>query len=205
MTQGDRPTNPQDELEEALRQLEQRQRRAAQRSKLQEVSTEEVSEAVRQIAVEQKEEKARRARKPSFLARAKWPLLSVLSALAVIVCIAVLWPKPLPPPATSATAAVQGFWAAVIKGDYRGATVYYPALIERYGSREQAAQFLKRHFSTNPPTVVRNVVETGTKPDSLELIVTYEVVHRSGSPTVGQAVVVDTKDPKQGFVIVGGI
>ncbi len=185
--------------------MEQRQRGAAQQPKPEEVPTEEVAEAVRQIAIEQREEKARRARRPSFLVRLKWPALVTASVILAVVCIIALWPKPLPPPALSPTAAVQGFWEAVIKGDYRGATVYYPALVERYGSREQAAQFLKSHFDTNPPTVVRNVTLVGTDPESLELIVTYEVVRRSGSPTVGQAIVVDTKDPKRGCVIVGGI
>jgi hypothetical protein len=114
-------------------------------------------------------------------------------------------PEPLPPPAESATEAVEGFWKAIIAGKYQGATVYCPSLVDKYGSREQAARYLKEQFQANPPMVVRNVELSETIPDSLDLIVTYEVIRRTGSPLTGQAVVMDTRDPERGYVILSGI
>jgi len=198
MAQDDRPGSPRDELQEALRDLARQQRRAPSPT-----PGEEVAEAVERIAERQREE--RRRRPPSRWARAKWPAMGVATLALVVVCVIVLWPEPLPPAAESATEAVEGFWRAIIGGRYEAATVYCPSLVDRYGSRAQAARFLKGHFSSNPPTMVRNVTVSGTVPDSLDLIVDYEVIRRSGSPFSGQAVVTDTGDRKQGYVIVSGI
>ena len=206
MAQGEKPTNPEDELQEALRDLERLRRAPAPKPQEPEPTPrEEVEEAVRRIAEEQLEERARRARKPSPLAKAKWPVLILLSLAVVAWCVMLLLPEPMPPPAESATEAVDGFWKAVIAGKYQGATVYCPSLVDKYGSREQAARYLKEQFQANPPTVVRNVQLADTMPESANLIVNYEVIRRSGSPITGQAVVLDTKDPKQGYVIVAGI
>jgi len=206
MAQGGKPTSPGDELQEALRDLERLQRAPAPKPQEPEPKPgEEVEEAVRRIAEEQREERARRARKPSPLAKAKWPILILLSLAVVVACVMILLPEPLPPPAESATEAVEGFWQAVIAGKYQGATVYCPSLVDKYGSREQAARYLKEQFQANPPMVVRNVELGETEPDSLNLIVTYEVIRRTGSPLTGQAVVMDTRDPERGYVILSGI
>ena len=199
MAEGDKPTSPEDEIEEALRDLERRQREPEPKPR------EEVADAVRRIAEEQREERARRARKPSPLAKAKWPAFIILSLAVVAACVVVLMPERLPPPAESATEAVEGFWKAIIAGKYRAATVYCPSLVDKYGSREQAARYLKQQFEANPPTVVRNVEVADTMPESPNLIVYYEVIRRTGSPITGQAVVLDTDDPKRGYVIVTGI
>jgi hypothetical protein len=132
-------------------------------------------------------------------------VLGVLGVAFVVAAVIGLWPKPLPPPAESAQEAVSGFWGAVVEGDFEGATVYAPFLVDRYGSRKQAANFLAKMWQGNPPTVVREVSALGPVPDSSDLLVSYEVVRRSGSPITGQALVQNTGDPKRGYVIAGGI
>ena len=200
MSQGSKPGDSQDELQEALRELE-RQRRAAPKP----IPREAVQDAIKEIAEQQREEKARGAKGPSRLATLKWPIIAVLTLAILVVCAIIFRPAPLPPPAESAAEAVEGFWKATAAGNYRAATVYYPSLVDRYGSPEQAGRFLKDHFQGNPPTVVRSVKVAGNVPDSLDLIVDYEVVLRSGKPQIGQAIVTDTQDPKRGYVILSGI
>ena len=200
MSQGGKPTDPQDELQEALRELE-RQRRAAPKP----IPREAVEDAVKAIAEQQREERERGAKGPSRLAKLKWPIMGVLTLAILVVCAIIFWPKPLPPPAESPIEAVEGFWKAIAAGNYRAATVYCPSLVDRYGSPEQAGRFLKDHFQSNPPTVVRSVKVAGNVPDSSDLIVDYEVMLRSGQPQTGQAIVSDTQDPKRGYVIVSGI
>jgi len=162
-----------------------------------------VEDAVREIAEQQREE--RRVRPRSRLSRAKWILLGVAMVGFVAGAAIALRPAPLPPPATSAVEAVRGFWTAIIAGDYEGATVYTPFLMARYGSRKQAALQLKRLFHENPPVALRSVELAGTVPDSADLLVGYEAVRKSGRPLTGQAVVMDSGDPKVGFTITGGI
>jgi hypothetical protein len=198
MSQRDKPGgDAYDELQDALRQLERQQRRAGEEPK------EDVQAALREIAEQQREE--RRARPPSRLSRLKWPLLILAIAAFVAAAVIVFRPEPLPPPARSAPEAVRGFWTAMIAGHYEGATVYTPFIVSRYGSRKQAALYLERLFKENPPVVLRSVELTGNLPDSPELLVSFEVIRKSGRPLTGQAVVMESPDPKAGFVITGGI
>lgn len=201
MSQAGKPEGEgQDELEEALRQLEQQQRQAAARPP---PPREEVEEAVRRIAEQQREE--REARAPSRFAKARWPVLGVAAAGFVVVVAILFWPEPLPPPAQSPTEAVRGFWSAVVARRYEAATIYWPGLVDRYGSRKQAARFLAETFRADPPTAVRNVELAGEVPDSSDVLVNCEVLRRSGRPITRQAVVRDSEDPSKGYIITGGI
>jgi hypothetical protein len=195
-----------DELQDALRELERQQRPGASpgaRRGSGEEQKQDVADAVREIAELQREE--RRARPAPRLSKAKWPLLGIAIAAFVVAAVIVFRPEPLPPPAKSAPEAVEGFWTAIIAGRYEGATVYVQFLVTRYGSRKQAALELKRLFEDNPPVTLRKVELVGNVPDSPDLLVDYEVIRRSGRPLTGQAVVMDSGDPKTGFTITGGI
>jgi len=213
----------QDDLAEALRQLERQQKKPAEggarRPSEQDLerrkqerereadhrrSRDEVQGAVaaireRQIAQE-RAVPSRRAR-PSL---ARWIVLGII-ALAVVVSTAIaLWPEPLPPPAVSPQEAVRGFWGQIIAGKYEGAPVYYPALIDKYGSRKQAALFLEQELAADPPTKV-NVSEPEALPDSDDLRVGYEVWRRSGRPRAGEFIVRDTGAEETGYIIITGL
>jgi Sec-independent protein translocase protein TatA len=184
-----------DELEEALRQL-QRPKRTEARPR------EEVQEAVREIAEQQKAEaKARKERvaRPPWLI---WALIGSVVLIAVVLAVILLRPEPLPPPAATAQEAVSGFWRSLIDGKYEAATVYYPSMVDKYGSRKQAAEKLREHFGDNPPVRISKVGEPEQVPDSTDTRVSYEVYLRSGSPRGGDAIV---SSEGGGYVIVAGI
>jgi hypothetical protein len=186
-----------DDLEEALRQLQRGRRPAAGRPR------EEVQEAVREIAEQQKA--VATARRGGVPAWAKWAAIIVVVAAVAVAVFLSLRKEPLPPPAASAPEAVTGFWQAVIGHKYEAATVYYPSLVDKYGSLGQAAEGLKEHFGENPPVKLSRLGEPEQVPDSADVRISYEIYLRSGTPRSGDAIVTDTGDPQTGFVIVAGI
>lgn len=213
-----------DDLTEALRQLEKQQKKAPDTP--QQPATPADTEAAKRRARREREEAHRRARgdiegaveairerqlaeekvaaKKKAPRRWPWIVLGVgVLALAAVAVLA-LRPEPLPPPAVSAKDAVRGFWGAIAENHYEGATVYYPALVDKYGSRKQAAIYLARKFGEDPVTKV-DVGEAEPLPESDDLRVAYEVWRRSGRPYSGEFVVRDSGSEKAGFVIVTGM
>lgn len=194
------------DLEEALRQLQRRSQPAKQEPEEKEAAPRaDLQEAVREIAAQQKAAAARKPRRPGAYLWMLWALLGATVVAGAVVAAIRLRPEPLPPPATSATAAVTGFWNAVIAGKYQAATVYCPDLVQRYGSRKQAAERLKEQFSANPPVRLSQVGEPEPLPDSQDLRVSYQVDLRGGTPRTGDAIVRNTNDPAVGYIIVAGI
>ncbi len=128
---------------------------------------------------------------------------AVVLGLIVVAAIA-LRPTPLPPAAVSAKEAVGQFWKAVADKHYEGATVFYPALVDKYGSRRQAGLYLAQKFGEDPPTKV-TVGEADPLPGTDDVRVSFEVWRRSGRPYTGEFVVRDTGSEKEGYVIVTGI
>ena len=211
----------QDDLAEALRQLEQQQKRAepkepqqgpppdveaARRRARRERETEhkrsrqEIQGAVEAIRDRHAAEKAvrREAAGP-----ARWIALGVVLVVIIAAAVFFLRPEPLPPPAVTPEGAVRGFWEAIAQEHYDGATVFYPALVDRYGSRKQAALYLAERFQSDPVTKV-TVAEAAELPDSIDLRVGYEVWRRSGRPTPGEFIVRDSGSEESGYVIITG-
>ncbi|MFB3883498.1 MAG: hypothetical protein ACE149_19710 [Armatimonadota bacterium] len=215
----------QDDLSEALRQLEKQQKKPAEGPQPA-AAPADSDEAAKRRARREREEAHRRARgdiegaveairerqlaEERVAAKKKaprrWPWIVVGAVAAVLIVVAVLSfrPEPLPPAAVSAKDAVRGFWSAVSEGHYEGATVYYPALVDKYGTRKQAGIYLARKFGEDPVTKV-NVGEPESLPDSGDVRVPYEVWRRSGRPYNGEFVVRDSGSEKAEFVIVTGI
>ncbi len=211
-----------DELEEALRQLERQQKkpaetqgapaptdavakRRAQREREAEHKRArgDIQSAVEAIR-EREEAKERVVAKKKAPRRWPWIVVGVVGLIITGVVVMALLPKPLPPPATTAKQAVSGFWNAIVEKHYEGATVFYPALVDRYGSRKQAAIVLAQRFGEDPPTKV-TVGEAEPLPESDDLRVTYEVWRRSGRPYNGECVVRNSGGEKTGYTIVTGI
>lgn len=214
----------QDDLAEALRQLEDQQKKrgaqaepsaapeeiseedAARRRARQEQeaerqrSREEVQGAVEAIRERQVAERAAPRVRPGL---ARWIALGVIGAVLIAAAAVFLRPEPLPPPATTPQEAVEGFWESMAQGHYQGATVYYPALVENYGSRRQAALHLKQMFGDDPPVKV-SVGDPEELPDSGDLRVTYEVWRRSGRPRTGEFIVRHSGSSATGYVIIYG-
>jgi hypothetical protein len=226
-----------DELADALRQLEKQQQKAGEVPKPEgrdggpsglatpARSGEEI-EAARRRARREREEEHRRARgeiegaveairerqiaeeraavKKRAPRRWLWVVLGVVGVAVIVVAILAIRPEPLPPPAFSAKDAVRGFWDAIATGHYQGATVYYPALVDKYGSRKQAAVYLVEKFGEDPPTKV-TVGEAEPLPESDDVRVSYEVWRRSGRPYTGEFVVRNSGSEKADYVIVTGM
>lgn len=211
-----------DELAEALRRLEKQQKKAADAPAGADVEI----EAARRRARREREEEHRRARgeiegaveairerqlaEESVAAKKKaprrwpWVALGVLAVVVIAFAALSLKPEPLPPPAVSAKEAVRGFWEAIVAGRYQGATVYYPALVDKYGSRKQAAVYLVEKFGDDPPIKV-SVGEAEPLPESEDVRVSYEVWRRSGRPYTGEFVVRNSGSETAEYVIVTGI
>jgi len=208
----------QDELAEALRELEERQRarerkppreregarqesrerrRAADRT-----AQEDVQEAVEQILEERAVAERRPRAKAGVGPAVRWIFLGVVAGL-MVAAVVTLRPTPLPPPAASPQEAVKGFWEAVIAGNYEGATVYYPTLVDQYGSRKQAALRLRQYFGDNPPVSIPAIGEPEALPDSNDVRVSYEVILRSARPRRGECIVRYSGE-ELGYVIVAG-
>ena len=210
----------QDELADALRQLEQQQRSPESeparepgetREEFEERRKEEhrrtrdgVQEAVEEIR--ERREVAERRPRPGAGAGAvvRWVVIVTLAAVLIAAAVVKLRPTPLPEAADTAREAVEGFWSALIAGDYEGATVYYPTLVDRYASRKQAAMRLQEYFGDNPPVNIRSVGEPEELPDSTDLRVSYEVILRSGRPRTGEFIVAYSGQRKTGYVIITG-
>jgi len=226
-----------DELADALRQLEKQQEKGAEVPRPEGrdggpsgVATPPRSkaeiEAARRRARREREEEHRRARgeiegaveairdrqiaeeraavKKQGPRRWPWVVLGIVAVAVIVVAVLALRPEPLPPPAMSAEEAVQGFWDAIATGHYQGATVYYPALVDKYGSRKQAAVYLVEKFGEDPPTKV-TVGEAEPLPESDDVRVSYEVWRRSGRPYTGEFVVRNSGSEKADYVIVTGM
>lgn len=184
------------DLEEALRQLQRGAKPGPTKQ-----TREEVQDAVREIAVEQRKlAESRKVRpRPRWLI---WAILGPVILIALIIAVVELKPEPLPPPAATAQEAVSGFWRSLIDGKYEAATVYYPSMVDKYGSRKQAAEKLREHFADNPPVRISKLGEAEEVPDSSDLRISYEVYLRSGTPRTGDAIVTSGA---QGYEIVAGI
>ncbi len=163
-------------------------------------SREGIQDAVEAIERDQEAIAAARAARPAA-SRIRWVALGILVAGAIAVAAVMLRPQPLPPPAEYPEAAVEGFWREIVAGSYEGATVYYPSLVDRFGSRKQAALHLRDLFQDNPPIEVTSVGTPEELPDSADLRVGYEVYLRNGVPRVGEFIVRYTGDPATGYAI----
>ena len=192
-----------DDLEKALRELQRPQKRQPKSDAEDEQETRaEVQDAVRKLAEQQKvaaEARKPRAPRPAWLIPV---LVAAVALVAIIVAVIVLKPEPLPPPATTAQGAVSGFWRALIDGKYEAATVYCPSMVEKYGSRKQAAERLRETFGQNPPVQLSKVGDPEELPDSADLRISYEIYLRSGTPRNGEAIVASDDGA---YVIVAGI
>jgi len=186
-----------DDLEEALRQLQRPKRPAGEQPQ------QDLQEAVREIAEQHKAAPRRVPRRVA--AWVKWAVLVVILAVGVVGLVIAYRPEPLPPPAASPQEAVAGFWRAMVAGNYQAATVYCPDLIRKYGSRRQAAAWLREQFAANPPVRLSQVGEPEQLPDATDVRVSYQVYLRSGTPRTGDAIVADTGDPNTGYVIISGL
>jgi hypothetical protein len=190
--------DPQNEIEEALRQLTQRQRPPEPDDDL-ERAVQEVAEQQRVAGV------GRRPRPPSpWGARVAWIGIAVVVVALIVAAVVLTRPEPLPPPAATPEDAVRGFWNCLIEGHYEGATVYYPGLVSTYGSRGQAAQRLRELFSSNPPANLRRVDPPEFQEDTNTYLVTYEVYMRSGLPKVGEFTVAPPATQASGYAIITG-
>lgn len=189
----DAPAEPPPETE-GRRKVEQ-ERDARHRE-----SREGIQDAVEAIERDQEAIAASRAARPAP-SRIRWVVLGVLVVGAIAVAAVMLRPEPLPPPAQYPQEAVEGFWREIVAGSYEGATVYYPNLVERFGSRKQAALHLRDLFQENPPIEVTSVGTPEELPDSADLRVSYEVYLRNGLPRTGEFIVRYTGDPATGYAI----
>ena len=212
----------QDDLTEALRQLEQQQKKAAEPEEAADKPPADV-EAARRRARREREAEHKRSRQDiqgaveairerqdaekavgrKKAAPARWIALGVVLVVIIAAGIVFLRPEPLPPPAATPEGAVRGFWDAIAQQHYESATVFYPALVDRYGSRKQAALYLADRFERDPVTKV-TVGEAAELPESEDLRVSYEVWRRSGRPTPGEFIVRDSGSEETGYVVITG-
>ena len=212
----------QDDLTEALRQLEQQQKKAAEPEEAPDKPPADV-EAARRRARREREAEHKRSRQDiqgaveairerqdaekavgrKKAGPARWIALGVVLVVIIAAGIIFLRPEPLPPPAATPEGAVRGFWDAIAQQHYTGATIFYPALVDRYGSRKQAAVYLADRFDKDPVTKV-TVGEAAELPESEDLRVSYEVWRRSGRPTPGEFIVRDSGSEETGYVIITG-
>jgi len=217
-----------DDLEEALRQLQRGGRPAETTPKADAEATDEETRAEARRRFEEQQEAERRksregiegalgairkqqiaaaeaAPRRPWLTVFKWSAFALIGLALVVALVLALLPTPPPPPARSPEAAVQGFWESVISGDFEAATHYYPPMVDRYGSRKQAALSLESYFRSDPPVAVASIGQPEQVPDSEQLWVSYEVTNRSGRPRVGEAVVVYSSGEGTGYTVVSGI
>lgn len=211
-----------DSLADALRQLEEQQKKGARpkeeqpadqeesrrrfeerREAERERSREDVEEAVEAIR-ERKEAVEGVPERRAAGTTVRWVVIALVIAGAIAAAAVAFWPQPLPPPATTPEAAVRGFWDAVIAGNYEGATVYYPALVSKYGSRKQAAVYLEQVFRDDPPMGIAEIGEPEPLPETEDLRVTYEIWRRSGRPRTGEFIVRYSEGARPGYIIVTG-
>jgi len=195
------PAEGQDEGErragdgEAKRRFEEKREAGRQKSR------EEVQEALEAIGRDQREAAGKRPAR-ARVSPIRWIVLAVVLVGAIVAGAVKMRPEPLPPPASSPKAAVVDFWGALIEGKYEAATVYYPALVDRYGSRKQASNHLQDLFGGNPPIQIIAMGEPEELPNSGDLRVSYEVCLRNGRPRTGEFILRYMEGPSPGYVIV---
>ncbi len=192
--------DPQNEIEEALRQLTQRQRPPERDDDL-ERAVQEVAEQQRAVGV------GRRPKPPGpWAARIAWVGIAVVVVGLIVAAVVLTRPEAPPPPAINPEGAVRGFWNCLIEGKYEAATAYYPSLVENYGSRRQAAQHLREMFANNPPVNLRRV-DPAQAADANTYRVTYQIYMRSGLPKEGEFTVAPPLNEETGgyIIIMGGL
>jgi len=193
--EGEEEAGPSDQDSAAKREFEAA--REAEHRK----SREGIQDALEQIDRDQREtvDRGVRRKAPSPI---KWVVTVVLLIGLIGAAVLTLRPEPLPPPAASPQDAVRGFWAALVEENYEAATVHYPALVDRYGSRKQAALHLRDMFGGNPPIQVSSVGEPEALPESDDLRLSYEVFLRNGRPRTGEFIVRRAASPEPVYFIV---
>ena len=195
-----------DDLQDAFRQLEKQQKEAAGKppEKPKAKPRPDIKDAVLQIK-EQQEEAEREPEVSPWPRRLRWSIIG-LGVVTVLVAVAMLlWPTPMPAPALSPRGAVRGFWSALIEENYEGATVFYPSMVDRYGSRKQAALRLQEVFRKDPPVRISSIGSAEAVPDSDDSRVSYEIFLRSGRPRTGEAIVSGADLEESGYVIITGL
>jgi hypothetical protein len=199
-----------DELQDAFRQLEEQQKAAAEKTP--EKRPEEpkakprpdIKDAVLRIK-EQQEEAEREPEVSPWPGILRWSIIGLGVATIVVAVAMLLWPTPMPAPALSPREAVRGFWSALIEENYEGATVFYPSMVDRYGSRKQAALRLREVFREDPPVRISSIGSAEAVPDSDDTRVGYEIFLRSGRPRTGEAIISGADLEESGYVIISGI
>lgn len=200
-----------DDLQEAFRQLEEQQKAAAETPAAEKPSEEpeakprpDMKDAVLQIKEQQKEAEREPVVSP-WPRRLRWSIIGLGLVTVLVATALVLWPTPMPTPALSPRGAVRGFWSALIEENYEGATVFYPSMVDRYGSRKQAALRLQEVFRGDPPVRISSIGSAEALPDSDDMRVSYEIYLRSGRPRTGEAIVSGADLEESGYVIITGI
>jgi len=195
-----------DDLQDAFRQLEKQQKEAAEKPPEEPKAKPrpDIKDAVLRIK-EQQEEAEREPEVSPWPRRLRWSII-VIGLVTVLVATAMLlWPTPMPAPALSPRGAVRGFWSALIEENYEGATVFYPSMVDRYGSRKQAALRLQEVFREDPPVRISSIGSAESVPESDDIRVSYEIFLRSGRPRTGEAIVSGADLEESGYVIITGI
>jgi len=195
-----------DDLQDAFRQLEKQQKEAAEKppEKPKAKPRPDIKDAVLQIK-EQQEEAEREPEVSPWPRRLRWSIIGLGVVTVLVAAAMLLWPTPMPAPALSPRGAVRGFWSALIEENYEGATVFYPSMVDRYGSRKQAALRLQEVFREDPPVRISSIGSAESVPDSDDVRVSYEIFLRSGRPRTGEAIVSGADLEESGYVIITGI
>jgi len=189
----------QNEIADALRQLDRRQRAVDRDS--------ELERAVQEVAEQQKVSAPPPPQRTPDTARGSrlaWIGLAVVVIGLVAAVLIFMRQEPPPAPAQNAQEAVRGFWTCLIEGKYEAATYYGRYLQTTYGSPSQAGEALRERFQGNPPAVIRTIGDPELVPDTTTYRVPYEVYMKSGLPRVGEFIVSDTGSPSTGFIIING-
>jgi len=195
-----------DDLQDAFRQLEKQQKEAAEKPPEEPKAKPrpDIKDAVLQIK-EQREEAEREPEVSPWPRRLRWSIIGFGLVTVLVATAMLLWPTPMPAPALSPRGAVRGFWSALIEENYEGATVFYPSMVDRYGSRKQAALRLQEVFREDPPVRISSIGSAESVPESDDIRVSYEIFLRSGRPRTGEAIVSGADLEESGYVIITGI
>ncbi len=195
-----------EDLQDAFRQLEKQQKEAAEKPPEEPKAKPrpDIKDAVLQIK-EQREEAEREPEVSPWPRRLRWSIIGFGLVTVLVATAMLLWPTPMPAPALSPRGAVRGFWSALIEENYEGATVFYPSMVDRYGSRKQAALRLQEVFREDPPVRISSIGSAESVPESDDIRVSYEIFLRSGRPRTGEAIVSGADLEESGYVIITGI
>ena len=195
-----------EDLQDAFRQLEKQQKEAAEKPPEEPKAKPrpDIKDAVLQIKEQQKEAEREPEVSP-WPRRLRWSIIGFGLVTVLVATAMLLWPTPMPAPALSPRGAVRGFWSALIEENYEGATVFYPSMVDRYGSRKQAALRLQEVFREDPPVRISSIGSAESVPESDDIRVSYEIFLRSGRPRTGEAIVSGADLEESGYVIITGI